>query len=50
MGMARSLTSKKVRGDLVHSAVVIFGFEEMAITIHRHLQAAMSREGLHGLG
>lgn len=26
-----------------------FGAEQVAVLIHRHLQAAMAREGLHGL-
>ena len=35
---------------VVHRALMIVGFEQVAITVHRDLQAAVTGEGLHGLG
>lgn len=45
----RSITKHRL-GDAIHCDAVVVGFEEMAVAIHRHLQAAMTRKRLHGLG
>ena len=38
---------KHIRGNRVHHLFVIVGLEEVAIAVHRHLEAAVAGESLH---
>lgn len=41
--------SKRTDRDSIHCPFMIIGLKQVAIAVHRHLQAAMAGEGLHGL-
>ena len=43
------LGQKQRSGDHVHRLLVVVRFEQVAVAVHRHLQAAMAFEGLHRL-
>lgn len=43
------LGQKQRSGDHVHRLLVVVRFEQAAVEVHRHLQAAMAFEGLHRL-
>jgi hypothetical protein len=40
----------EVTCDPIHRPAVIIGSEEVPVSVHRHLQAAMVGESLHRLG
>jgi hypothetical protein len=48
--MATELSSEHVGSYLVHRFLVVVGFAQVTIAIHRDLQAAMAGKSLHCLG